>query len=49
MTMLVLLNHKNNVILAADKREVFFHDEINFDVLSDNVTKIVDWKGGYIT
>lgn len=49
MTMLVLLSHKNNVILAADKREVFFHDEINFDVLSDNVTKIVDWKGGYIT
>ncbi|WP_202741471.1 hypothetical protein [Acinetobacter sp. 'aerobic (ED)'] len=49
MTMLVLLSHKDNVILAADKREVFFHDEIRFDVISDEVNKILSWNGGYIS
>ncbi|RYL23844.1 hypothetical protein [Acinetobacter baumannii] len=49
MTMLVIINHEENAILAADKRSTYFHDENTFEVISDSENKIVDWNGGYIT
>jgi len=50
MTMLVLINHKDNLILAADKRVVWKSTtgEI-LQVLSDDVGKITKWPGGFIS
>ncbi|MFW1982659.1 hypothetical protein ACG94M_04920 [Acinetobacter guillouiae] len=49
MTMLVLINYKDGVILAADKRAVWKNGSEVSHVVSDEVDKIYTWNGGYIT
>ncbi len=48
MTMLVLINYKDGIILAADKRAVWKNGSEVSHVVSDEVDKIYTWKGGYI-
>jgi hypothetical protein len=48
MTMLVLINYKDGVILAADKRAVWKSGSEVSHVISDEVDKIYTWNGGYI-
>ena len=48
--MFVLIKHKNNLIIAADKRVVWKSTtgEIH-QILSDDFDKITKWSGGFIT
>lgn len=46
--MLVLINYKDGVILAADKRAVWKNGSEVSHVVSDEVDKIYTWNGGYI-
>lgn len=49
MTMLVLIQHKDFVLLAADKRAVYVNNGRVESVISDDVDKIANWKGGFIS
>lgn len=49
MTMLVLIQHKDFVLLAADKRAVYIKNGRVESVVSDDVDKIANWKGGFIS
>lgn len=48
MTMIVGMNLADYVLVASDKREVFLVNGKVDRVISDSVSKIIDWKGGYI-
>lgn len=47
--MIVGMNLTEYVLVASDKREVLLIDSRVETVLCDNVNKIIDWNGGYIT
>lgn len=49
MTMCVLIRYRNTLIMAADKRSIWINELGEKTVISDNVNKIVPWRGGYIT
>jgi len=49
MTMLVGIHAGDSVWLAADKRAVYKEGNTVVSVVSDDVDKLVEWSGGYIT
>lgn len=49
MTLIIGINLKDYLILAADRREVCLVNGDVAEIRSDNVNKIIDWKQGYIT
>ncbi len=49
MTMLIGIHAGDSVWLAADKRAVYKKGDKVVSVISDEVVKLVEWSGGYIT
>jgi hypothetical protein len=47
--MLVGIHAGDSVWLAADKRAVYKEGNTVVSVVSDDVDKLVEWSGGYIT
>jgi hypothetical protein len=47
--MLVGIHAGDSVWLAADKRAVYKEGDKIVSVISDEVVKLVEWSGGYIT
>lgn len=49
MTMLIGIHAGDSVWLAADKRAVYKEGDEVISVVSDEIVKLVEWSGGYIT
>ncbi|ENX58149.1 MULTISPECIES: hypothetical protein [Acinetobacter] len=49
MTMCVLIRNAGSLVMAADNRSVYMQNGKVIQVISDEVKKVIEWNGGYIS